>query len=53
MALSKGAKDENVEQEVLEFADVGFHADALSHLRYNLALARGMQDSTLVTEKKV
>ena len=36
-----------VEKEAEDFAAPGFFADALSHLKYNMALASGVRGSTL------
>lgn len=45
--MSKGADEEIVEKEAEDFAVPGFFSDALSHLKYNMALPSSVRDSSL------
>lgn len=46
-------KSEVVRGDEREFAELGFEADALSHIRYKVALARGLRDSALVKQEEL
>lgn len=45
--MSKGAREDTVEKEGEDFAAPAFFADALSHLKYNMALPGGLRGSHL------
>ena len=47
--MSKGAKEVVVADEGVE-VDLGFFADPLRHMRYHMALPKGMRDAGMEEE---